>query len=95
MTVCACVCVPGVVARSRPAPAERGKKSLLRILELAAPPVQLSWNTGLRRPARLLAAPHAGKQLRRFVHVRCGSLAEAERQQVDPDESADRLIYFT
>lgn len=67
--MCVYVCVAGVVARSRPAPAERGKKSLLRILELPASSVQLSWNTGLRRPARLLAAPHTGKQLRRFVRV--------------------------
>lgn len=67
--MCARARETGAVARSRPAPAKRGKKGLLRVLELPASSVQLSWNTGLRRPARLLAAPDAGKQLRRFVRV--------------------------
>lgn len=61
------LCVTGAAARRGLAPAERGEKSLLRVPERSAPSVQLPGNTSLRRPARLLAAPHAGQQLRRSV----------------------------
>lgn len=59
----------GAAARRRLAPVERGEKSLLRVPERSAPSVQLPGNTSLRRPARLLAAPHAGQQLRRYVRL--------------------------
>lgn len=61
------LCVTGAAARRGLAPAERGEKSLLRVPERSAPSVQLPGNTSLRRPARLLAAPHAGQQLCRCV----------------------------
>ena len=63
------VCLPGVAARSRSASAERGEESLLWVPELSASSIQLSGNTSLRRPTRLLSAPHTGQQLRRFVCV--------------------------
>lgn len=69
LCLCVRVLLTGVAACSGLAPAEWGEKSLLWVLELSASSIQLSGNTSLCWPTRLLSAPHTGEQLCRFVCV--------------------------